>query len=209
MQEYYSFFLKCSKYCNKENKDVFEKLAFNKASSFYVILNNQLFTYSDTYDIPIEYTEKERIKVEKIIDNERESDYCKLQNQIKDYKIVWSNVRKKEKLRFIDKYILTENSKNKTLLFKNIIIIALILKLISNNDILFENGNIINIKVKFTKTYFDNINALDLPYIKNEQLKNIWFKYLKSIELTKDLHNEAHLSVSLDNLSDLDEVLTN
>lgn len=176
----YPFFLECSKnHTDSVRKKFLENLAFGKGG--LVIkkpTGGVLITENGNFNIPDKFTLTDMKTLETLVWND-ESDYHKMELEIKESRKIWTNVKKRDKLRIIDHYIIkNKNIINKSLL-KSIITIALILKMITNNDIKYKDFVIETLDGKFDEYYFDNLkldpNSFKNPTTQN-LLKNIWLK---------------------------------
>jgi hypothetical protein len=180
----YPFFLECSKrQTDKIRKQYLEKLTFGRGA---LIMSKPagkvLVTSSGEFIIPTSYTEKARQKLERLL-WDTNSDYSKMEEEIKESRKTWTNVKKRDKLHIIDQFVIDQKLpvlKERRLL-KSIITIALILKLIQNQDIEYQNFTITKLKGNFDTSYFDNYfsdTTLKIPTENKLLLKTFWLKSL-------------------------------
>lgn len=186
----YPFFLECSKhYENDHKKKTLESLAFGCSDLIMKRGKNTkvLITSKGEFIIPNHYTDAMKMKLDEFLWNSTDG-YYKMQNDIKESYNTWINVKKKDKLRMIDYYVLSKHQKddmsfNDIIILKSIITIALMLKLISAENIVYSDGKIMDIKETFTK---DKFNALEVPLYfpqsAKHKLKTVWTKWLKSVD---------------------------
>ena len=152
MRNFYPFFLECSKReTNPHRKRHLELLGFGKGG---VINNDTYITDKGSFKIPQRYSDEERDKLNKLIWDE-DTDFQQMEKEIKDSIKMWVNVKKRDKLRIIDKYILQlECDTREKKLIKSVITIALILRLLETNDIVYKDFEIKNIGGTFNVDYF-------------------------------------------------------
>ena len=140
---FFPFFLECSmKEIDLIKKKHLELLAFGKAG---VMISNLYVTENGNFIIPRNYSDEERDKLYQLIWNETE--FSQMEKKIKEHFNTWKNLKKSEKLRMIDKYVLTldcdfEENKKISGELKN----AFITKSLSPQDIVYENFQITQIK---------------------------------------------------------------
>lgn len=149
---FFPFFLECSKReNNRERKKQLEQLGFGKCG---LIVEEEdgssyLIQHKTKFLIPTTYSDDQRNKLNMILWGE-DSDFERMESAIKESIRNWSNIKKRDKLRIIDKYVLQLacDFKEKKMI-KSVLTIALILRLIQSNDIVFENFEIKNIEGTF------------------------------------------------------------
>ena len=154
---FYPFFLECSKRETiKERKRQLELLAFGKCG---IIVDEEdgtsiLVKDKETFRIPLVYSDKERNSMNAVLWRE-DSDFERMENTIKESIKMWANVKKRDKLRIIDKYVLQlQCDLKEKKLIKSVITIALILRMIQSNEIVYQDFEIKNIEGTFDCNYF-------------------------------------------------------
>lgn len=157
MRNYYPFFLECSKReTNVNRRRHLELLCFGKGG---VILDDAgkaptYVTDNGRFEIPTSYSDSARDQLNKLIWNE-DTDFYRMEKNIKDSIRLWTNVKKRDKLRIIDKYVLQlECDIREKKLIKSVITIALILRLLESNDIVYQDFEIKTIGGTFNVDYF-------------------------------------------------------
>ena len=183
----YPFFLECSKQCtDNAEKQVYESLGFGK-NDFFVKRDTGivLITPKGEYPIPQFYSTEEHNKLKDMLWNTNDA-YDVMQNNIKEAYRQWINVKKKDKIRLINHYVLHCNEDrciDKCILYKSMITIAMVIKLLLTEDFTYKNGKITNINKCITKDDFYNLDV-DLYFPTSplkSSLKSTWLKWLKSI----------------------------
>lgn len=184
---FYPFFLECSKRESiKERKRQLELLAFGKCG---VIVNCEdgtptLIKDKQTFPIPDTYTDEARNKLNMVLWGE-DSDFDRMEKTIKESIKQWTNVKKRDKLRIIDKYVLQlECDIKEKKLIKSVITIALILRMIQSNDIVYQDFEIKNIEGTFDCNYFSKASESQIASRSSRShstdnkvsSKNIWQK---------------------------------
>lgn len=161
---FYPFFLECSKRERmSERKRELELLAFGKCG---MIIDNEdgtsvLIKNKNSFVIPKIYTDKARDILYLMLWDE-DNEFDRMASAIKESIKQWANVKKRDKLRIIDKYVLQlECDIKEKKLIKSVITIALILRMIQTNDIVYQDFEIKNIEGTFDCNYF--INAAGDP----------------------------------------------
>lgn len=154
---FYPFFLECSKRETvRERKRQLELLGFGKCG---LIIDEEdgtstLIKDRDKFRIPIAYSDDDRNRLNMILWGE-DSDFDRMENTIKESIKQWANVKRRDKLRIIDKYVLQlECDIREKKLIKSVITIALILRMIQSNDIVYKDFEIKNIEGTFDCNYF-------------------------------------------------------
>lgn len=157
----YPFFIECSKYYNNQpyKKKILEQFAFgNGALIFKKNKKDVLITSEGEFIIPSIYSDESRMELEnKIWKND---EFFKMQNIIKEYRNLWVNIKKKDKLYLIYQYIASLNLEYKDkILASNLIKFLLFLKILSNsNDIEYDNYKITKINENlFKNKYYKNL----------------------------------------------------
>lgn len=160
MRNFYPFFLECSKReTNPHRRRHLELLGFGKGGVILDELNDTPTYVTDrgSFKIPKRYSDEERDKLNKLIWDE-DTDFHQMENDIKDSIKMWANVKKRDKLRIIDKYVLQlECDIREKKLIKSVITIALILRLLETNDIVYQDFEIKNIGGTFNVDYFTRL----------------------------------------------------
>lgn len=198
----YPFFLDCCKHHTDDNKiKLLESLAFGNSDLIITRGHNMkvLITSKGEFIIPDHYTKTSGLKLDEFLWNSTDA-YYKMQDDIKTSYESWNNVKKKDKLRMIDYYVLCKDlSMNEIIIIKSIIAIALMLKLIFPENIEYKDGKIINIDEELIKS---RVQSLDIPLCfpqpAKRKLKNIWIKWLKSIDIINDKHSVMDDTDSID-----------
>jgi len=139
----YPFFLECSKYCNLKYKKTFQNLAFGKGGH---IINkkgkNILVTTNGEFIIPIEYSESARVQLEKLLWSSNQA-FEEIADQIQKTRLTWSTIRKKDKANLLYQHIsLMDLSTAKKANLCSLIMLALFLKLINQNDIIYDGKKV-------------------------------------------------------------------
>ena len=160
MRNFYPFFLECSKReTDAFRRKQFELLAFGKGG---VIIgdgegNPVYVTERGHFQIPKSYSDEEKNKLVKLVWNE-DTDFVRMEKDIKDSVKTWTNVKKRDKLRIIDKYVLQlECDLKEKKMIKSVITIALILRLLETNDIVYKDFEIKTITGNFNVDYFTRL----------------------------------------------------
>ena len=139
---FFPFFLECSmKETDRLKKRYLELLAFGKAGVM-ITSSHEYVTENGNFKIPKVYSDEERDKLYQLIWNER-SEFSQMEKKIKERLSTWSSLRKCDKLRMIDKYVLTldcdlEEKKKISGKLKTLILI----KELDPKDIVYENFKI-------------------------------------------------------------------
>ena len=187
---FYPFFLECSKRESiKERKRQLELLGFGKCGMIvdYPDGTSVLLRDGGKFFIPSTYTDDGKNMLNKILWDE-DTDFSKMEQEIKDSIKQWANVKKRDKLRIIDKYILQlECDIKEKKLIKSVITIALILRMIGANDIIYQDFEIKNIEGTFDSAYFSKAAEENVPRSSRSQsdatkitAKDIWKKVCNS-----------------------------
>ena len=142
---FFPFFLECSmKETDRLKKRHLELLAFGKAGVM-ITSSHEYVTENGNFKIPKVYSDEERDKLYQLIWNEM-SEFSQMEKKIKERLSTWSSLRKCDKLRMIDKYVLTldcdlEEKKKISGKLKTLILI----KELDPKDIVYENFQITQI----------------------------------------------------------------
>ena len=106
---------------------------------------NVLVTGSGEFVIPSDYSDDDRKKLETRI--WKTDDFTRLGQQIEDTRKTWVTMRKKDRMCMIYKYVstLSELSRTDKITTANILILALLLKMIKNSDVVYENSKIVQV----------------------------------------------------------------
>ena len=154
---FYPFFLECSKRETiKERKKQLEFMAFGKCC---MIVDEDdgtstLVKDKEIFRIPNVFNDMDRDRLNAIMWGEC-SDFDRMEHAIKESVRQWSNVKKRDKLRIIDKYVLgLDCDLKEKKLIKSIINIALILRMIHADEIVYQDFEIKNIEGTFDCNYF-------------------------------------------------------
>ena len=149
--EFYPFFLECSmKETDMITKRHLEHLAFGKAGIFREHVRGLatliFVTENGDFKIPKVLSTEERDKLYKLVWG-GETEFSRMEKKIKESLTTWSNLKKRDKLRMIDKYVLDldcdfEEKKKISGRLKSEILI----KLLNPKDIVYENFKIQRIR---------------------------------------------------------------
>ena len=140
---FFPFFLECSmKEIDLIKKKHLELLAFGKTGVFR---ESVYITEHSHFKIPRVYSDEERDKLYQLV--WRDTEFNQMEKKIKEHFNTWKNLKKSEKLRMIDKYVLSldcdfEEKKKISGELKN----AIMTKSLSPQDIVYENFQITQIK---------------------------------------------------------------
>ncbi len=170
----YPFFIECSKVQPNVFKSRFLKdLAFGRGGLILRRKNRGvLVTPNGEFNIPKTFSETAYSKLQSMLWCDPTSSYAVMQEEIRSSREVWSNVKKRDRFRMIDKYILGKYKYPDSLFVRSIITMALILKVLQVNDIAYDNFNVVNVSGEFTNDYFENLKASDLPTPQKSKLKD-------------------------------------
>lgn len=147
--------------CSKREPDAqkrkhLELLAFGKGGNI-IHEPGRLPVYvteEGDFPVPSTYSDKDRFNLDRLMWHE-DTDFHRMEEAIKHSTKLWNNVKKRDKLRIIDKYVLQLQCDNREKkLIKSIITIALILRLLESNDIVYKDFEIKNIGGNFNVEYF-------------------------------------------------------
>ena len=144
---FFPFFLECSmKETDRLKKRHLELLAFGKAGVM-ITSSHEYVTENGNFKIPRAYSDEERDKLYQLIWNEERSEFSQMEKKIKELLSTWSSLKKCDKLRMIDKYVLTldcdfEEKKKISGKLKTLILI----KELDPKDIVYENFKISLVK---------------------------------------------------------------
>ena len=109
-------------------------------------------------------------------------EYDKMEENIKNLRIVWSTTKKKDKLHLFYKYISTlELSTNEKIILCNLITLTLLLKLVKPSDILYKDFIIQNVNQDLLTN--KSIDAVEFSYDYSIPTK---IKKINSIEIEDD-----------------------
>ena len=151
MMTFYPFFLECSmKEIDLIKKKHLELLAFGKTGVFR---ESVYITENGDFKIPKVYSDEERDKLYKLVwsseasDKSSDIEFSRMEKKIKEHFNTWKNLKKIDKLRMIDKYVLSldcdfEEKKKISGELKN----AFLIKSIKPKDIVYENWKITRVK---------------------------------------------------------------
>ena len=148
----YPFFLECEKHTKSSMlKSLFKALTFGKGGHIISKKNkNVLITVNGEFVIPIVYSEEDRVQLEKMLDVEP---FEIESNKLKEARTNWSSIRKKDKLKLFYSYVgtlpipLMDKIK-----LSHFIILAMFLKLITNEDVEYNGEYITGLSSKIFKT---------------------------------------------------------
>ena len=104
MMTFYPFFLECSmKEIDLIKKKHLELLAFGKTGVFR---ESVYITENGDFKIPKVYSDEERDKLYKLVWSS-DIEFSRMEKKIKEHFNTWKNLKKIDKLRMIDKYVLS------------------------------------------------------------------------------------------------------
>ncbi|KAH3863772.1 hypothetical protein DPMN_026772 [Dreissena polymorpha] len=156
---FYPFFLECSKReTDKENKRYLELLGFGKCG---MIIDNDdgtstLVKEKGTFKIPITYSVQMHDELNQMLWT-KNNEFEKLEATIKESMKQWVNVKKRDQLRLIDKYVLKLECDMKEKKYrKGAITTAFLLGMIKPNDIVYQDFEIKHINTIFSKAFTNN-----------------------------------------------------
>ena len=139
------FFLECSmKETDMIKKRHLEHLAFGKAGVMITSSHESVYvTENGNFKIPREYSDEERDRLYKLVWNDEMSEFSQMEKKIKERLSTWNSLKKSDKLRMIDKYVLSldcdfEEKKKISGKLKTLILI----KVLNPKDIEYENFHI-------------------------------------------------------------------
>lgn len=209
----YPIFLECCKYCvDSFWVNIFEDLSYGKTPyGVYISKNFLCCNYKNkefSYKIENENPEKLYNNIHDLLYKKlgilstqekikRRIDFNNMEDSIKESKQTWNSIKKKNlKDILIEKYVLNEKKKN-LLTFKQsryllcLIFITMVFKIITQKDIIYNNGVIKNIEginiskknIKLKRTLYDTeINIIPQIYIEKKSMSDNWEKYLKELK---------------------------
>ena len=151
---FYPFFLECSKRkTDKENKRYFELLGFGKCG---MIIDKDdgtstLLKFNKTFKIPKTYSVQLHDELNQMLWTKND-EFEKMEATIKESMKQWVNVKKRNQLRLIDKYVLNLECDIKEKKYrKGAITTAFLLGMIKPNDIVYQDFEIKHINEIFFK----------------------------------------------------------
>ena len=119
-----------------------ELLAFGKAGVFR---ESVYVTENGNFNIPKVFSDEERDKLYKLVWS-GETEFSRMEKEVKEHLSTWKNLKKKDKLRMIDKYVLSldcdfEEKKKISGKLKS----AILIQSLKSKDIVYENFKILRI----------------------------------------------------------------
>jgi|HubBroStandDraft_6_1064221.scaffolds.fasta_scaffold186265_3 hypothetical protein len=168
---FYPFFMDCYQRESDVIKRAYlHKLAFGLGGLIFKRDNDDYLCVSTgEFKIPKAYSIKEYARL-KLMIWDTSSDYHAMQEQIKLSKPLLSGVKKKDRLRLIDQYVLRHvNALSKARRVKYVIILAAILKIISALSIVYRDGEIYSIEDASSEA--DILNAFNSTYFMHKEIK--------------------------------------
>lgn len=208
----YPLFVQCCQFaCDNFWELIFEDLAYGKCPYGTYIskdflccsYKNKEFSYKiEKKDPNILYTEIYTLLTEKLgllshTDKiQKKKAFIDLENTLKDSRKTWSDIRKKNIRELMLELYVTKMKSIHSLTLKqakhllSIIFIAMVFKVITNNDIQYENGRIQHIDgIDFVKKQFiikRNLYQLEASFAPNivldkKLMSDNWEKYLKDL----------------------------
>ena len=142
--QFFPFFLECNmKEINMIKKRHLELLAFGKAG---VLRESIYITENGDFKIPKIFSDEERDKLYKLVWS-GETEFSRMEKKIKEHLNTWKKLKKIDKLRMIDKYVLSldcdfEEKKKISGKLKS----AILIQLLNPKDIVYENFKISQVK---------------------------------------------------------------
>ena len=159
----YPFFIECSKrYQNEPHKQkFFQKLAFGHG--IHIIKRedkNILVTSNGEFVIPTIYTDKACRDLDAKI--WEVNDFTRLGDRIKKTRESWHTTRKKDKMCLLYKYVATlpDLSKSQKIVMCNILVSALLLKMIKPTDIDYRDSKIMSINEELLEKMYTHIKFM-------------------------------------------------
>ncbi|KAH3835563.1 hypothetical protein DPMN_108916 [Dreissena polymorpha] len=151
---FYPFFLECSKReTDKENKRYLELLGFGKCG---MIIDKDdgtstVLKFNKTFKIPKTYSVQLHDELNQMLWTKND-EFEKMEATIKESMKQWVNVKKRNQLRLIDKYVLNLECDIKEKKYhKGAITTAFLLGMIKPNDIVYQDFEIKHINEIFFK----------------------------------------------------------
>jgi len=140
MTKFFPFFLECSKQEVDKDKKL-ENLAFGNGLVITKGNKNVLLTDTEEFIIPDDFslTSWNELK-NKLWGNDTE--YCKMENTIKDKFNSWNVTKKRDKVRRLDNLIIKTIENDNRKYIKIMLMILVLLKLVKNSDTEFENFDV-------------------------------------------------------------------
>lgn len=148
----YPFFLECEKHTKSPMlKSLFKALTFGKGGHIISKKNkNVLITVNGEFVIPSTYSDEDRLQLEKMLDIEP---FETESNKLKETRANWSSIRKKDKLKLFYNYVSTlPIPLMDKIKLSRFIILAMFLKLITNEDVEYNGEYITGLSSKIFKT---------------------------------------------------------
>ena len=147
MKRFFPFFLECAKReTDQYKKKELENLAFGKAviiakeNKDVMLIENEEFIIPECFSLT-SYMELEQ----KLWGNSKE--YYLMQKAIKEKLNSWTEIKKRDKIRKIDNFVIKNVHLDKQKYFESFLVIFMLLKLIKRSDIKFEDFNIKYLKL--------------------------------------------------------------
>lgn len=218
----YPWLLGCCEHCpNGFWETIFEDMAYSKSPYGTYISNDMLCCSYKNKEFSYKIEEKDTLQIyQEIYDllknrlgllsqqdrAKAQVDFQKAEEHLKEGRKNWGDIRKKNiKDMLIERYVIKTKKKyslsiSQTKVLLSIISIAILFKVITANDILYDNGEILNIegiKIEKKKVYLErdlySITVNTSPEIVNDKksLSKEWEKYMK--EMRKIANNNSHL----------------
>lgn len=176
----YPFFLWCSHHeVDIAKKTYLEMLAFGKGC---VITNNTLVVGSTRYTIPDTFSHEKWLELQTIL-WDKKSGFDLIEDEIREYNTVWSNLKKRDKIRKIDRYLIDKGggATGKAIIeggatLKSLITVVLILRLIQTSCIKYNGYQIKSIDLSGA-TIPRKLTEDRIP--SKISLRNLWNKVKK------------------------------
>ena len=144
--QFFPFFLECSmKETDMIKKRHLELLAFGKTGVFR---ESVYVTENGNFKIPKVFSDEERDKLYKLVWS-GETEFSRMEKEVKEHLSTWKNLKKIDKLRMIDKYVLSldcdfDEKKKVSGKLKS----AILIQSLKPKDNVYENFKILRIMEK-------------------------------------------------------------
>lgn len=188
------FFFKC---ClvepDKEKRKILEKIGFGNGFFFFEKNNFQiLMTPNGPFNVPNGFSEVAYANLQKLL-WEHNDEYLTKLNELKESRKLWVNVKKRDKIRLLDDFVVKMvcpmKQKQK---MKSIITIALILHLIHTTDIVYENFRITSVSNTIDQVFQSTekesnqkTSSAVTPTCDKISFNNMWLMISKKVEKQK------------------------
>jgi hypothetical protein len=120
---------------------------------------NVLVVADKEFIIPNKYSDDARLELESLL--WKESDFTRMQYSIQQTRLSWVNIKKKDKLYLMYKYISSLDVSTQTKIFLcGLITVALLLKMIKPDDVVYENFKI----TRINETFFNSDTYTNIQF---------------------------------------------